>query len=218
MTTYDSAPHSTRKWYRGNLDRYVLPAIGRRMIADVTPSDISRMLNGVRERVSAAAADSAYRTTAALYTAAVADDVVFRSPVRSKKHRPRRQTEPPVVLERAQARAMLAHLEGWRRDTALLQLALGARFGEIAGLTPHDVDLARRRVTIRRRYYNRTVRATKNHWLRTLELPTMTLPILERLIRQVGDVEPTPPLGDREHDSKPFLRRWLIQTVTGRPP
>ncbi len=218
MTTYDTAPSSTRNWHQGNLARYILPAISRRPIAEVSPTDISRMLNGVRASVSAAAADSAYRTCSALFNAAVADDVAFRSPVRSKKHRPRRQTEPPAVLERPQARQVLLQLRGWQRGTALLQLALGARIGEIAGLTPHDIDLERRRVTIRRRYYEGTVRATKNHRLRTLELPSTTIPTIERLIREVGDVAPIPPLGDREQDATPFLRRWLIQTSTGRPP
>lgn len=78
------------------------------------------------------------------------------------------------------------------------------------------MDLERRRITIRRRYYRGTVRATKNHRMRTLELPGTTIPTLERLIREAGDVEPIPPLGDCEHDAKPFLRRWLIQTATGR--
>ena len=176
------------------------------------------MLNDVRERVSVAAADSAYRTCSVLFNAAVADDVVVRSPVRSRKHRPRRQPEPPVVLECPQARQMLLHLRGWQRDTALLQLALGARFGEISGLTPHDVDLVRRRITIRCRYYNGTVRATKNHRLRTLELPATTTSTLELRARAAGDVELIRPLGDREHEALPFLRRWLIQTATGRPP
>ncbi len=76
----------------------------------------------------------------------------------------------------------------------------------------------RRRVTIRRRYYEGTVRSTKNHRLRTLELPSATIPTIEWLIREAGDVDPIPPLGDREHDAAPFLRRWLIQTSTGRPP
>lgn len=59
MATYDTAPSSTRLWYQSNLDRYVLPAIGRRSMADVTPTDISRMLNGVREAVSVTTADKA---------------------------------------------------------------------------------------------------------------------------------------------------------------
>lgn len=217
MTTYDAAPRATRDFYQGHLDRHILPALGARRLSDVTPTEISRMLNGVRTSVSVATADAVYRTASALFNAAVADDVTHRSPVKSKKHRPRRQRSPQVVLERAQARLLLLQLGGWQRDTALLQLALGARVGEIAGLTPHDVDLQRRRVTIQRRYYRGTVRATKNHRERTLELPSMTLPTLERLIRDAGDVEPIPALGDREHDAAPFMRRWLVQTSAGSP-
>lgn len=175
------------------------------------------MLNAVRDAVSVATADAVYRTNSTLFNAAVADDVMPRSPVKSKKHRPRRQAAPHAVLERSQARSLLLHLRGWHRDTALLQLALGERVGEIAGLTPHDVNLEPRRVFIRRRYYRGTVRATKNHRFRTLQLPATTIPTIERLVREAGDVEPIPELDDREHDAAPFLRRWLIQTSTGRP-
>jgi integrase len=217
MATYDTAPAPTRAFHRGNLERYILPALGDAPMSAVTPTEISRLLNTVTARVSTATADAVYRTGSALFNAAVADDVIAKSPVRSKRHRPKRQREAYVVLERQEARQLLLHLTGWQRDTALLQVALGARIGEIAGLTPHDVDLRRRRVTIRRRHYRGTVRATKNHRMRTLELPTITLPTLERLIDTAGDVPPIPPLDDREHDATPFHRRWLIQTSTGRP-
>ncbi|MBS3940344.1 MAG: tyrosine-type recombinase/integrase [Actinobacteria bacterium] len=217
MTTYETAPTSTRAFHEGNLSRYILPVLGVRSVADVTPTEISRLINAVSAQVSVATADAAYRTCSALFNAAVADDVMVKSPVKSKRHRPRRQREPHVVLERLEARQLLLHLKGWHRDAALLQLALGARVGEIGGLTPHDIDLHRRRVTIRRRHYRGTIRATKNHRMRTLELPTITIPTMGRLIAAAGDVPRIPPLDDREHDAEPFLKHWLIQTSTGRP-
>src|SRR5680860_1027842 len=79
MATYEGAPSSTRSFYQGNLDRYILPAIGSRLIADVTPTEISRMLNHVRATVSAATADAAYRTCSALFNSAAADDIMLRS-------------------------------------------------------------------------------------------------------------------------------------------
>lgn len=132
------------------------------------------MLNDVREVVSAAAADSAYRTCSVLFNAVVAD--VRRAP------QPGAVAQAPLVAPagaagRARAspgRQMLLHLRGWQRDTALLQLALGAGFGEVAGLTPHGVDLVHRRVTIRRRFYNGTVRATKNHPCATAGVPRVS--------------------------------------------
>jgi integrase len=115
------------------------------------------------------------------------------SPVRSKKHRPRRQRDHQPVLERQHARKVLASLTGWQRDTALVQLTLGARFGEIAGLTRHDVDLPAGLLHIRRRYsaHSNTIRATKNHRHRTLELPQLLTSTLERRIAALG---PTPEL------------------------
>jgi integrase len=217
MSTYDGSPTSTRVFHRGNLDRHVLPVLGSRSMAEVTPTDISRLLNRLKASVSVATADAVYRTCSALFNAAVADDVMVKSPVKSRQHRPRRQREAKLVLERQEARRLLLHLKGWHRDTALLQLALGARVGEIGGLSPHDVDLRRRRVTIRRRHYQGTIRATKNHRMRTLELPAITIPTLERLIEAAGDVPPMPPLDDREHDAGRFRTYWLVQTSTGRP-
>lgn len=92
-------------------------------------------------------ADRVYRTASAMFAAAAADGLCpSGSPVRAKKHRPRRQREQQPVLERHQARSALNELRGWQRDTALLQLSLGAPFWEIAGLTPHDVD--RRQIAV----------------------------------------------------------------------
>lgn len=217
---YETAPVNTRTFHERHL-RQVLAELGELQVATVVPTDITRFLNRIIDAKGAAEADRVYRTTSALFGAAYADGLCPNgSPVRSKRHRPRRQASPHVVLERPQARAMLLQLGGWQRDTALLQLSLGARFGEIAGLTPHDVNLATGRIAIRRRfsYSAGTVRATKNHRHRELDIPTSTRPTLERLIREACDPPPIPDLMDRELDAEQFRRQWLIQTRTGRPP
>lgn len=148
LTLYDTAPTATRAFHRRNLDNHVLPPFGSRARADITPTEISGLLDHVRASVSAATADGVYHTCSALFNAAVGDDVLPRSLIRSRRRRPRRQLDLRVVLERAQAIDLLQQLAGWKRDTAFLQLALGARIGEVAGLTPRDVDLGRRPITI----------------------------------------------------------------------
>ena len=217
---YETAPRNTRVFHETNL-KHITTALGSLAVSKVTPSDITRMLNAVMTARTPALAERVYRTASAMFGSAAADGLCpSGSPVRSKRHRPRRQRGDHPVLERAQARAMLLQLTGWQRDTALVQLGLGARYGEVAGLTPHDVDLARGVVHIRRRYsaHGNTVRATKNHRRRTLELPAILRSPMERLIREASDPPPLPELEDRELDAQPFLRRWLIQTATGRPP
>lgn len=182
MAAYDTAPVNTRRYHRHNLDAWILPHLGRQPAATVTPTDITRLLNVIHEQKSAAAAERVHRTLSVLFRSAYPDDVIARVPTRSKRHRPRRQKPPHVVLERVEARTMLLQLGGWKRDAALLQLALGARFGEIAGLTPSDIDLRRGTVQIVRRVSTETVCANKNHRARTLELPGTARPTVERLI------------------------------------
>lgn len=215
LATYDSAPVNTRRFHAANVP-WVVEVLGPVQVGRVVPSDIARMIEHVKASRTVALADRVYRTCSALFAAAVDDGLAARSPVRSRKHRPRRQAAPHVVLERVQAREVLLQLRGWQRDTAVLQLGLGTRFGEVAGLTPHD----RRpgdRIAIARRVSSDTVRATKNHRHRVLELPRMTLPTLDRLAREALDPPPLPDLADRELPVADFDRRWLIQTATGRP-
>jgi hypothetical protein len=85
MTTYEGAPTSTRVFHQGNPDRHILPVLGSRSMAEVTPTEISRLINGVTAQVSAATADAVYRTCSALFNAAVADDVMVKSSVKSKR-------------------------------------------------------------------------------------------------------------------------------------
>lgn len=135
MQGYDRSPANTRRFHATNLVRFILPRIGQRGVASVTPSDITVLLNAVIDEVSVACADRVYRTLSAYFRSAAADGLIDRSPARAKRHRPRRQRRAQAVLERDDARRVLAAMDGWKRDTAILQLSLGARFGEIAGLT-----------------------------------------------------------------------------------
>jgi len=216
LSGYDVGPSATKRFHETNVRLYIQPALGTRPIAKVTPTDVTRLLNTVRQTVSAAKVDSVYRTLSALLRSAEQDDLCSKSPVRSKKHRPRRQKPEMIVLERGQARALLQALDGWKRDTALLQLALGARFGEVAGLTPHDI--IGNRIRIVRRVTDGTVAATKNRKRRELELPQAVRTTIDRLIEQACNPEPLPDLGDREWAAEPWRRHWLIQTSTGNPP
>lgn len=214
LSTYESSPKNTYNFYRNHLVPHLLPRLGTHRIADIRPTDVTRVLQSIREEISAATADACYRTLSALMRSAEQDDVIARSPVRSKRHRPKRQPSEQLVLERATARRVLLQLGGWYRDTAMLQLALGARVGEIAGLTPTDVTATH--VVIRRRVSSRTVRATKNHRLRRLEIPTVIRPTLSRLLAERAGITPIPDLGDEEWPSAPWDGRWLVQTSTGR--
>lgn len=73
---YDVGPSSTRKFHESNLRLHVFPAFGARPFKGINQSDVTRMLNRIRQDVSAAKADSVYRTLSALCNSAGQDDVI----------------------------------------------------------------------------------------------------------------------------------------------
>lgn len=60
MTTYENAPANTRRFHRTHLDRWILPQIGGRTCASVTPSDITQLINRIIRDGTPATADRVY--------------------------------------------------------------------------------------------------------------------------------------------------------------
>ena len=83
---YETAPTNTRVFHEVDLER-IVEALGSTRVSEVTPTDITRLLNHLTSKRSAAFADRVYRTTSALFGSAAADGLCPNgSPVRSKKH------------------------------------------------------------------------------------------------------------------------------------
>ncbi len=95
---YRTVPRNTRAFHEANLV-HIRAALGRAPVARVTPTDITRMLNTIIEGRTPALAERVYRTSSAMFGSAAADGLCpAGSPVRSKKHRPRRQRDDHAVL------------------------------------------------------------------------------------------------------------------------
>jgi integrase len=107
LAGYATAPHNTRVFHETNL-AHINRAVGDFAVSRVTPSDITRMLNAIIDTRSPALAERVYRTASAMFNSAEADGLCpSGSPVRAKRHRPRRQRDSHPVLERAQARSIM---------------------------------------------------------------------------------------------------------------
>lgn len=215
-TYYAAAPANTSRFHDDNLRLHLLPHLGDRKLATLKPTHIQQTIDAIATAVSPARAESALRTLRAMLNDAVDDDVLAASPVR-RRHIPKLQPTPKIPLEVVEARHLLLQLTGWHRDTALLLVATGARFSEIAGLTPHDISPTSHEVSIVRRVSKGTVRATKNHRARRVLLAPLGHKPVARLTVQALNPDPIPDLGNREHPADPYIKRWLIQTSTGRP-
>jgi hypothetical protein len=137
---YRTAPRNTRAFHEANLV-HIRAALGRSPVARITPTDITRMRNRLIDERTPALADRVYRTASAMFGSAAADGLCpGGSPVRSRKHRPRRQRDDHAVLERAQARQVLLQLRGWRRDTALIPSCPSAPASGRSRLSPRTTS------------------------------------------------------------------------------
>ena len=143
----DLRPRSVQL-YRSLLDRHLLPSFGATPMARVTPSSVSRWHSALVAEKPAAAA-SAYRLLRAIFSSAVRDETLLRSPCRVTRGGTDRAIERPmltVAQVEALTRATPTHLRA-----AVALAGWGAlRRGEVLALRRRDVDPMRSMIRVER--------------------------------------------------------------------
>jgi integrase len=124
------------------LEIHLLPYFGNKLMQDVQPSDISKFfqLKAKSEKAySDNTIDAFYRLLRVVFDLAEQNDVIEKSPVRSKLHRPEMVKVKKPTLNATQIREVLSHLPNEQeRLFALLLAVTGLRAGE--GLALRWVD------------------------------------------------------------------------------
>jgi integrase len=135
---------------RAILARWVLPALGHKPLAAVTPADCQELVAAwVDAGLAPRTVHRHHDTLAALFNAAVAADRIARSPVRGVRL-PRVDPVERRILAAEELEALVAaHPPEWRAMPLAAALA-GLRWGEVAGLQVGDCDLLARRLRVRR--------------------------------------------------------------------
>jgi hypothetical protein len=117
------AKPSTRKSY-GSILKNVLPSLGQLLLAQVTPLHIEQVVQGRSKKVSAKTLLNELGLLQSIFSLAVENDLLVRSPVRSK-HKPRVvHTEKPIWTPE-QIRQILAALPDEHRPLLPVPLAPG---------------------------------------------------------------------------------------------
>jgi integrase len=131
------------------LQLYIVPAIGRKRLASLTPLDVSRMVGEVQAAHSANAAAYSLRVLKMALKQAVLWEMVPRNVAAAVKP-PRVERQEMKFWTPAQVSAFLDAARG-HRLYALFHLALttGMRRGELLGLHWEDVDLEAGRLWVR---------------------------------------------------------------------
>ena len=132
----------TRSQYRSTIRHWLLPPLGERPLASITPLEVQRLVNTWAGDAKPSTVQHRYAVVRTVFVAAVLADRIGRSPCRGIKL-PRVQ---PVRRQLPGTEELTALAEATRpeyRAMVWIGAALGLRWGEVAGLKVGSVDLLR---------------------------------------------------------------------------
>jgi len=144
---FDLRP-STHSLYDGFIRNHLVPAIGDHPIGRLKPTHGRELMADARTEGRSDGLVRKYMTlAAAILDTAVADGLIAHNPFRHLKL-PKEQKAEMRLLNRDELVRLLAAMKPHYKVFVLTAMVTGARFGELAGLRPRNLDLLRRRLVI----------------------------------------------------------------------
>jgi integrase len=141
---------TTRERNGSALRLHILPTFADVVLSEITTPQIRRWRAGLLESgVGEPTVAKAYQILRAIMNTAVDDEVIQRNPCRIKGAGAAKTAERPF-LEVSEVFQLADAVPSRFRVFILLAAFTGLRFGELAALQRHDIDLERRTVAVRR--------------------------------------------------------------------
>ncbi|WP_433571257.1 tyrosine-type recombinase/integrase [Streptomyces sp. CA-251247] len=141
---------TTRERNGSALRLHILPTFENVVLSEITTPQIRRWRAGLLESgVGEPTIAKAYQILRAIMNTAVDDEVIQRNPCRIKGAGAAKTAERPF-LDVSEVFQLATAVPPRFQVFILLAAFTGLRFGELAGLQRHDVDLERRTVAVRR--------------------------------------------------------------------
>jgi integrase len=137
------------------------PMLGDRYLDEVTPSDISDVLDVLQTKMSATfllAYDSVLRL---LFDLALELDLIQSNPVRPRMHRPQPEEKEKPTVSPEQIREIVSHLDAQERLFVLLLGVTGLRLGEGQALRWHNLDEVTGELSITHTLYREKLKKPK---------------------------------------------------------
>ncbi len=138
------------------LDHYIIPALGKKRLVDITTTDIARRLSALGEEGLSAATRRQIRVVLhKAFNDAVADGKIFKNPVTAVPTPRANESETGLsahkVFTRGEALEFCRALKGERIEAiCLIAVTMGLRFGEVIGLKWEDIDRESETLQVRR--------------------------------------------------------------------
>jgi integrase len=132
------AKPSTRKSY-GSILKHLLPSLGQLRLSQVVPLHIEQLVQERSKKVSAKTLLNELGLLQSIFSLAVENDLISRSPVRSK-HKPKAVRTEKLTWTPEQIRNILAGLSTQHRALFTCMSLIGLRIGELLALTWSNVN------------------------------------------------------------------------------
>lgn len=183
---------STRGFYEGTLDRWILPYFEAWPLGDIKPAEIQRFVNRFRE-YSKSVLKHFRATLSRIFATAVDWEYLTRNPVSGLKLPGGKPVRRARVLSPEEIRLLVAHLEEPFRTMVIIMAGTVIRESELFVLKWTDFDWPRQVVTVRRSLYRKQIDTTKS------EKGSRDIPFGERVNEAVL------PFHDSPHNRGEFL-------------
>lgn len=146
---------TTVESYNSLTKNHLLPFFGARKLREIQPSDVSRFLQSkIDEQFAGNTLQNLYGLLRLMFDIAAQFDLIEKSPVRPKLHKPEFEKVEKVTLSAAQIQAIIARLPNeTERVFALLLAVTGLRIGEALALRWTDLSVERCELSIRHTLY-----------------------------------------------------------------
>lgn len=139
---------STRALSESLLRNHVLPYFGDRRLGSVTPTDVQGFVAHLEEKgLAASSVRQCYLLVAGLFSSALDSDIVVRTPCRGI-NLPSDSKKEMRFLTADEVSDLAGMIDQRYRALVLTAAYAGCRFGELAGLKAHRLDLLRRTLTV----------------------------------------------------------------------
>ncbi len=140
---------STKQSYGCVLKLHVLPSLGTLLIRDVSPLHIEKLLQSQLERGSSPkTVRNVVGILQSIFSLAVDNDLIARSPVRDK-HKPRVNRSEKPVWGAEQLKLIVEAVPIRYRSFFQCAMLTGARLGELLGLQWRHIDFALQKLEIK---------------------------------------------------------------------
>jgi len=152
---------STRGFYDGTLDRWIIPYFGDWSLGEIKTPDIQRFVNRFGD-YSGSVLKHLRAIMGCVFSTAVDWEYLVRSPVSGLKLPHGKPVERARVLSPEEIRLLISHLVEPYRTMVILMVGTAIRQSELLALKWTDFDWAERTITIRRFLYRGKLGPTKS--------------------------------------------------------